>query len=83
MCLAVPGQIQSLVASEEAPTTARVVFGGMTTDVSLAFTPEANVGDYVIVHAGCAIALLDEAEALETLEAFRALGEGMASAEPS
>jgi hydrogenase expression/formation protein HypC len=55
----------------------------MTTDVSLAFTPEANVGDYVIVHAGCAIALLDEVEAIETLEAFRALGENVASAEAS
>jgi hydrogenase expression/formation protein HypC len=54
----------------------------MTTDVSLAFTPEANVGDYVIVHAGCAIALLDQAEALETLEAFRALGEGATQADP-
>lgn len=83
MCLAVPGQIQSIVESKGAPTTARVVFGGMSTDVSLAFTPEANVGDYVIVHAGCAIALLDEVEAIETLEAFRALGESVASAEPS
>ncbi|NBT45785.1 MAG: HypC/HybG/HupF family hydrogenase formation chaperone [Gammaproteobacteria bacterium] len=82
MCLAVPGQIQSLLESKDAPTTARVVFGGMTTDVSLAFTPEANVGDYVIVHAGCAIALLDQAEALETLEAFRALGEGATQADP-
>ena len=83
MCLAVPGQIQSIVESKDTPTTARVVFGGMTTEISLAFTPEANVGDYVIVHAGCSIALLDEVEAIETLEAFRALGESVASAEPS
>jgi len=83
MCLAVPGQIQSLVESPDAPSTARVIFGGMTMDVSLAFTPEAKVGDYVIVHAGCAIAMLHEAEALETLEAFRTLGEGLARAEPS
>lgn len=46
----------------------RVSFGGLVKDVSLAYTPEAGVGDYVIVHAGFAISVLDRAEAESTLE---------------
>jgi hydrogenase expression/formation protein HypC len=46
----------------------RVDFGGVVREVSLAYVPEAEIGDYVIVHAGFAISQLDESEALETLE---------------
>lgn len=73
MCLAVPGPI---VSFSEAPSTermGRVNFGGVLKEVSLAFTPEAQVGDYVIVHAGFAIAQLDEAEARAALAEFAAL----------
>lgn len=71
MCLAIPGQILSLPATPEQP--GRVNFGGIVKETSLAFVPEAQVGDYVIVHAGFAISRLDEAEAAEALAEFAAL----------
>jgi len=46
---------------------AKVSFGGVVKDVSLAYVPEADVGDYVIVHVGFALNKVDEAEAMETL----------------
>jgi hydrogenase expression/formation protein HypC len=51
----------------------RVSFGGVIKDISLAFTPEAQVGDFVIVHAGFAISQLDEEEAQAALAEFAAL----------
>jgi hydrogenase expression/formation protein HypC len=72
MCLAIPGQIVSL--SEATPERlGRISFGGIVKEASLAFTPDANVGDYVIVHAGFAISQLDEAEAQAALAEFAAL----------
>ena len=62
MCLAVPVLIQSV---EE--THAVIELGGVRRTISLMLTPEANVGDYVLVHAGYAIGIVDEAEAKETL----------------
>jgi hydrogenase expression/formation protein HypC len=53
---------------------ATVDFGGVTKDICLAYVPEAEVGQYTIVHAGFAIALLDEASALETLAMMRDVG---------
>jgi hydrogenase expression/formation protein HypC len=50
--------------------TGRVSFGGIIKEVSLSFTPEAGIGDYVIVHAGFAISQLDEAEARAALAEF-------------
>ena len=73
MCLAVPGQIVSFAAPDAADRMGRVDFGGVIKEVSLAFTPEAVVGDYVIVHAGCAISQLDEEEAQAALAEFAAL----------
>jgi hydrogenase expression/formation protein HypC len=70
MCLAVPGQIVSLTEAPSLERAGRVSFGGVVKEISLAFTPEAQVGDYVIVHAGFAISLLDQAEALAVLEEF-------------
>ena len=67
MCLAVPGQIQSINAADPLMRTAKVSFGGIVKEVNLAYVPEAEVGDYVIVHVGFAISVVDEAEALETL----------------
>lgn len=67
MCLAIPGQILS-VSSEDALTRlGRVDFGGVTKEVSLAFVPEAGVGDYVVVHVGCALTRIDPDEARRTL----------------
>jgi len=74
MCLAVPGKILS-VQGEDFARTARISFGGIVKEVSLAYVPEAQVGDYAIVHVGFAISLIDEAEALRTLEYLRQMGE--------
>ncbi|MGC2108290.1 MAG: HypC/HybG/HupF family hydrogenase formation chaperone [Candidatus Korobacteraceae bacterium] len=74
MCLAVPGEILS-IQGEGLARSARVSFGGIVKEVSLAYVPEANVGDYAIVHVGFAISLLDKSEALRTLEYLSQMGE--------
>ena len=74
MCLAVPGKILS-IEGEDLARTARVSFGGIVKQVSLAYVPEAEVGDYAIVHVGFAISLLDEREALRTFEYLKQMGE--------
>jgi len=74
MCLAVPGTILA-VRGEDVLRTGTVSFGGVNKEANLAFVPEAKVGDYVLVHAGFAISIVDEAEAAETLEYFRQIGE--------
>jgi len=74
MCLAVPGKILS-VRGEDFLRTARVSFGGIIKDVSLAYVPEACEGEYVIVHVGFAISVVDEAEALQTFEYLKQMGE--------
>lgn len=71
MCLAVPGKILSVAGEDPLTRTGRVSFGGIVKDVNLAYVPEAAVGDYVIVHVGFAISLLDEAEANRVFEYLR------------
>lgn len=66
MCLAVPGKILS-ICGDDLTRSGRVSFGGVVKEVSLAYVPEVQVGNYVIVHVGFAIAILDEAEAEQTL----------------
>lgn len=73
MCLAVPGRILS-VHDEDGQTMAQVDFGGVRKDVCLAYIPDAEVDDYVIVHVGFAIQRLDEQSAQETLANFERLG---------
>jgi hydrogenase expression/formation protein HypC len=63
MCLAVPVQIKSIEGNE-----AEAEIGGISRRISLWLTPEAKVGDYVLVHTGYAINVLDQAEAEETLK---------------
>lgn len=70
MCLAVPAQIKRIDG-----TMAEIDLSGVSMSVGLDMTPDAVVGDYVIVHAGYAISVLDEAEALETLRLFNELDE--------
>lgn len=74
MCLAVPGRIISL-SNEADPLIrkGRIDFSGVTREISLAYVPEAKVDDYVIVHAGFALSVLDEEEARSTLQAFQGL----------
>jgi len=67
MCLAVPGKVLSVSGDDPLLRMAKVSFGGVVKDVSLAYVPEADVGDYVIVHVGFALNKVDEAEAMETL----------------
>ncbi len=67
MCLAVPGKIES-ICGQEFSRVARVDFSGIKKEVSLACMPEANVGDYVLVHVGLAISKIDEAEAHQVFE---------------
>jgi hydrogenase expression/formation protein HypC len=68
MCLAVPGQVVTI--EDDPMRTAIVSFAGVTKSVSLAMVPEAQVGDYVIVHVGFAISRLDEEAARRTLETY-------------
>ncbi len=74
MCLAIPGKILS-VRGEDFARTARVSFGGIVKEISLAYVPEACEGEYVIVHVGFAISVVDEAEALLTFEYLKQMGE--------
>ncbi len=73
MCLAVPGRIES-IHEEQGTRMGRVNFGGVVKEVCLAYLPEAEVGDYTIVHVGFAISRIDEASAQETLRTFSELG---------
>jgi len=85
MCLAVPGCIVSRSGDTPLTRVGRVDFGGVTREVSLACVPEAQIGDYVLVHVGVAISRLDEAEArrvfeyLEQIDALELGGEDGAS----
>lgn len=70
MCLAVPMRIESIEG-----TQALVDMGGVRREISLVLTPEAREGDYVLIHTGFAISVLDEQEAQETLALFAELEE--------
>ena len=75
MCLAIPGRILSIAGDDPLMRTGRVSFGGIVKEVNLAYTPEAGVGDYVIVHVGFAISTLDQTEAHRVFDYLREMGE--------
>ena len=75
MCLAIPGRIMSLSGDDPLMRTAKVDFGGVVKEINLAFTPEAGLGDYVLVHVGFAITVIDEAEAAKVFEHLERIGE--------
>lgn len=79
MCLGVPGRILDVEVPEDRPDlrTGTVDFGGVRRRVCLAYTPEAEVGDYVIVHVGFAISQVDEQEAARTLAVLRAMPDAL------
>lgn len=79
MCLAVPGKIQSIDASRRAT----VDMLGVTREASLRLVPEAQVGDYVLVHAGFGIQVIDPEEAHETLELLREMPDVLVDELPS
>ena len=70
MCLAIPALIKSIEDTE-----ADAEIGGITRRISLQLTPEARVGDYVLVHTGYAINVLDQDEAAETLKILEEIAE--------
>ncbi len=73
MCLAIPGKIIDVTNADLLSRSGLIDFSGVTKEVNLAYVPEAGVNDYVIVHAGFAIAVIDPQEAQESLDAFEAL----------
>jgi hydrogenase expression/formation protein HypC len=76
MCLAIPGKIVSISAEQDDVfRNGKVNFGGIHREINLCLTPEAQVGDYVLVHVGAAISVVDETEAMETFEYLRQIGE--------
>lgn len=75
MCLAVPGKILDVSGADPIMRTGRVDFGGIVKEINLAYVPEAQVGEYVIVHAGFAISTLDETEANTVFEYLREIGD--------
>ncbi len=75
MCLGVPGKIVEILNDPTGMTMGRVSFGGIVKEVCLAYTPEVDTGDYVVVHVGFAISTIDEAEAHKVFEYLREMGE--------
>ena len=75
MCLAIPGKVLYFTNDDPLMRTARVDFGGIVKEINLAFTPEAGLGDYVLVHVGFAITVIDEAEAAKVFEHLERIGE--------
>jgi hydrogenase expression/formation protein HypC len=93
MCLGIPGKLTEIHQQDGLPM-GKVEFGGILKDICLAYTPEAQVGDYVLVHVGFAISRIDEAEAQEIFgyleeienigeEGREESGEGRENAKPS
>ncbi len=80
MCLAVPGKIVSITPGEGLERSGRVSFGGVIKEVNLAFVPEAQVGDYVMVHVGFALSRVDEREAEQIFAYLAELEEGESAA---
>jgi hydrogenase expression/formation protein HypC len=75
MCLGVPGKILEMQENSVGMTMGKVSFSGIVKEVCLAYVPEAKIGDYVIVHVGFAISILDEEEAMEVFKYLEQMNE--------
>src|SRR6186713_2364104 len=75
MCLAIPGKVVSISGDEPLTRMGRVDFSGIIKEASLAFVPEVNIGDYVIVHVGFALSKVDEEEAEKVFEYLQQMDE--------
>jgi len=76
MCLSIPGKLIEITAElDETFRTGRVSFDGVIKEISLTLVPEAKVDDYVMVHVGAAISVVDEDEAKKTFEILMQLDE--------
>lgn len=82
MCLAVPGRILEIEGDDPLLRAGRVDFAGTIKRVNLAYVPEARVGDYVLVHVGFAISVVDDEEAQKVLSYLSQMGD-LAESEPS
>ena len=76
MCLAIPGKIEEITNQLDATfRVGRVAFGEVKKEINLSMVPDANEGDYVMVHVGVAISVVDEEEANKTFELLKQMGE--------
>ena len=75
MCLAVPGKVLEMSQAPALQRTGRVDFGGLVKTVNLAFVPDVEVGQYVLVHVGVALQVVDEREAARVFEYLEEIGE--------
>ena len=76
MCLAIPGKIISITNQLDATfRQGKISFGGIVKEVNLCMVPEARVNDYVLVHVGVAISMIDEEEAKITFDYLKQIGE--------
>jgi hydrogenase expression/formation protein HypC len=75
MCLAVPGKIVSIEGDDPILRDGKVNFGGVVKRVNLSLVPEAKIGDYVLVHVGLALTIVDEEEAKQVFEFLKTIGE--------
>ena len=75
MCLAIPGELLSTAGDDPLARTGRVSFGGIVKEVNLACVPDARVGDFVTVHVGLALSVVDRAEAERVFDYLREVGE--------
>ena len=76
MCLAIPGKILSITNQlDETFRFGKVSFGGITKEVNLCMVPEAKIDDYVLVHVGVAISIVDEEEAHKVFRYLKEMGE--------
>ena len=75
MCLAIPGKVVGISGEDPLTRMGRIDFSGVIKQASLAYVPEVNVGDYVIVHVGFALSKVDEDEARKVFEYLRQIGE--------
>lgn len=75
MCLGIPGRLECITNEDPLQRSGKVSFGGIQKEVNLAFVPEAQAGDYVIVHVGFAISRVDETEAMQVFEYLREMNE--------
>jgi hydrogenase expression/formation protein HypC len=73
MCLAIPGRV-ALIEEKDGIRSGRVQFGGITRQACLDFVPEAKEGDYVMVHVGFAISVVDKEEAERTYALLESMG---------
>lgn len=76
MCLSIPGKLIAITSQlDETFRVGKVSFEGIIKEVSLTLVPEANIGDYVLVHVGAAISTIDEEEAKKTFDILKQLNE--------